>query len=280
MSILISSLRRYSLLLLLGLAMSASAAEPPPLQMGVLPYLSSERLFENFLPLKDYLETQLQRRVILSTAPNFKTYFQRATHGDYDLYFTAPHLALLAEKDYGHQRVSRFSQELSGILVVRLDSPVQRIQDLRGRTVIAPDDLAIIAILGENLLKQNGLLPTRDYRLLRTPSHNNALLTLHRLGADAALVGSGILKQLPVEVTQKLRILSRTPSLPNLMAMTPPRLAAAETARLQSAVLAFTRDGAGQKFFAATNFGDMQPISNGDMARLRPFLKNTRERLQ
>lgn len=280
MSILISSLRRYSLLLLLGLAMSASAAEPPPLQMGVLPYLSSERLFENFLPLKDYLETQLQRRVILSTAPNFKTYFQRATHGDYDLYFTAPHLALLAEKDYGHQRVSRFSQELSGILVVRLDSPVQRIQDLRGRTVIAPDDLAIIAILGENLLKQNGLLPTRDYRLLRTPSHNNALLTLHRPGADAALVGSGILKQLPPEVAQKLRILSRTPSLPNLMAMTPPRLAAAETARLQSAVLAFSRDGAGQKFFAATNFGDMQPITDTDMARLRPFLKNTRERLQ
>ena len=151
---------------------------------------------------------------------------------------------------------------------------------MRGRTVIAPDDLAIIAILGENLLKQNGLLPTRDYRLLRTPSHNNALLTLHRLGADAALVGSGILKQLPPEVAQKLRILSRTPSLPNLMAMTPPRLAAAETARLQSAVLAFSRDGAGQKFFAATNFGDMQPITDTDMARLRPFLKNTRERLQ
>ena len=280
MSILISSLRRYSLLLLLGLAMSASAAEPPPLQMGILPYLSSERLFENFLPLKDYLETQLQRRVILSTAPNFKTYFQRATRGDYDLYFTAPHLALLAEKDYGHQRVSRFSQELGGIVVVRRDSLVQRIQDLRGRTVVAPDDLAIIAILGENLLKQNGLLPTSDYRWLRSSSHNNALLTIYRQGADAALVDSGMLKQLPAEISQKLRILSRTRTLPNIMAMTPLRLTRVETVRLQSAVLAFTRDGAGQKFFAATNFGDMKPISDADMARLRPYLKVTRQRLQ
>lgn len=230
--------------------------------------------------MKDYLEGQLKRRIVLSTAPNLKTYFQRAARGDYDFYFTAPHLALLAEKDYGHRRVSRFSQELNGIVVVRHDSPLQRIQDLRGRTVVAPDDLAIIAILGENLLKQSGLLPIKNYRLLRTPFHNNALLTVHRRNADAALVGSGILKQLSTEVTQEIRILARTRAVPNIMVMTPPRLAAAEYTRLKSAVLAFTRDGAGRKFFAATNFGNMQPITDADMARLQPYLKITRERLQ
>ena len=285
MSIQASSLKIYclrlSVLFLAALPLApVSAAEPPPLQMGILPYLSSERLYENFLPLKDYLETQLKRRVVLNTAPNFKTYFQRAVRGDYDLYFIAPHLALLAEKDYGHKRVSRFSQELSGIVVVRHDSPVQRIQNLRGRTVVSPDELALVAIMGEQMLKENGLEPVKDYRLVRTLSHNNALLTVQRRGADAALVASAVFKQLPAELTQELRILTRTSTSPPVMAMANPRMTEAEYLSIKSIVLAFTRDGAGRKFFAATSFGDMQPITDTDMARLRPYLKITRERLK
>lgn len=285
MSVLTSCLRQYSrlLALLLGIALPAiptSAAEQPPLQMGILPYLSSEHLFEKFLPLKDYLETQLKRRVVLSTAPNLKTYYQRATHGDYDLYFTAPNLALLAEKEYSHKRVIRFSQELNGIVVVHRDSPVHRIQELRGRTVAAPDELAIVVILGQQLFKESGLEPVKDYRLLRSSSHNNAILTVLRRDADAALVGSGMLKQFPTEVTQELRILASTRTVPNIMGMAPPRMTAAEYTRLKSAMLAFTRDGVGREFFAATNFGYMQPITDADMARLRPYLKSTRERLQ
>ncbi len=99
------------------------ATEKPPLQMGLLPYLSGERLFEYFLPMKDYLEAQLQRRIVLSTAPDFKTYVQRAARGDYDIYQTAPHFALLAETEHGYQRVSRLTRELDGDVIVRRDHP-------------------------------------------------------------------------------------------------------------------------------------------------------------
>ena len=79
MSAQISSLQIFfrQLLIVTWLAMSlltpAWGTELPPLQMGVLPYLSTGRLFEKFLPLKDNLETQLQRRIVLSTAPDFNT---------------------------------------------------------------------------------------------------------------------------------------------------------------------------------------------------------------
>jgi len=106
-----------------GVATSALAAEPPPLQMGVLPYLSSERLFEYFLPMKEYLETQMQRRIVLTTAPDFKTYVRRAARGDYDIYQTAPHFALLAEVEHGYRRASRLTRELDGDVIVRRDDP-------------------------------------------------------------------------------------------------------------------------------------------------------------
>ena len=123
-------LRLLALSLAVLLVIPAFAAEPPPLEMGVLPFLSSERLFEDFLPMKKYLETQLKRRVVMSTAPDFKSYVQRAAHGDYDIYETAPHFALLAETTQGYRRVSRFTRELDGYVVVRSDSSVQRIEEL------------------------------------------------------------------------------------------------------------------------------------------------------
>ncbi len=263
-----------------GVATSPLTAELPPLQMGVLPYLSSERLFEYFLPMKEYLEERMKRRIVLVTAPDFKTYVQRAARGDYDIYQTAPHFALLAEIEHGYRRVSRLTRDLNGDVIVRRADPARRVEDLRGRTVITPDALAITSMLGERLLKDHGLSPKRDYRLLRTASHNNAILTVHRGGADAAFSSVEVLEGLAPEVRRELRVLVRTRQVPHMMVMTHPRLPAADYQRLKRALLAFTRDGAGRKFFQATGYGDMGPITDADMARLRPFLPDLRERLK
>lgn len=279
------SFRRYGRLLVTGLlaigpTAATLAAEPPPLQMGVLPYLSGERLFETFLPMKDYLETKLDRRIVLSTAPDFKTYVQRAARGDYDIYQTAPHFALLAEVEQGYRRVSRLTRELDGDIIVRRDSPVQRVEDLRGRVVITPDALAITSVLGERLLKDHGLSPERDYRLSRATSHNNAILTVRHGAADAALTSAAVFEQLPPEVKRDLRVLTKTRQVPHMMVMAHSRLPAADYERLKHALLAFTRDGPGRKFFEATGYGDMAPITDADMARLQPFLKDLKDRLK
>lgn len=61
-----------------------------PLQFGLLPYMSTQKLFAYYLPIKKYLEAALGRPVRMSTAPDFATYIKRARQGDYDLYHTAP----------------------------------------------------------------------------------------------------------------------------------------------------------------------------------------------
>ncbi len=267
-------------LVVAGMSIATLAAEPPPLQMGVLPYLSSERLFEYFLPMKEYLEGRMKRRIVLVTAPDFKTYVRRAARGDYDIYQTAPHFALLAEVEHGYRRASRLTRDLDGDVIVRRADPARRVEDLRGRTVITPDALAITSMLGERLLKEHGLLPGRDYRLLRASSHNNAILTVHRGGADAALSSAAVFEQLAPEVRRELRVLVKTRQVPHMMVMTHPRLAAADHQRLKQALLAFTRNGPGEKFFQTTGYGDMGPITDADMARLRPYLQDLKDRLQ
>lgn len=262
------------------LAAPASAAEPPPLQMGVLPYLSSEQLFKNFLPLLHYLETKIKRRIIMSTAPNFKTYVQRAARGDYDIYLTAPHFALLAETTQNYHRLSRVSHELNGYVVVRHDSMIQQIEDLRGRTVITPDELAITSMLGEQLLHKHGLSPALDYRLERSASHNNAILTVYRGGADAAITEPAVYEKFAPDIRRELRVLAKTDRVPHVMLMAHNRLLAKDYEQLKAALLTFTRDGDGRQFFEATGLDNMVPITNADMEKLHPFIALTWERMQ
>lgn len=278
-------LRRHSLRLMLLLfsallATPTAAAESPPLQMGLLPYLSSEQLFKNFLPLKNYLETRLKQRIIMSTAPNFRAYVQRAARGDYDIYLTAPHFALLAETAQHYRRLSRVSHELTGYVVVRSNSVIQQIEDLRGHTVITPDELAIISMLGEQLLLKHGLRPELDYQLERGASHNNALLTIHRGSADAAFTVPAVYDKLPANIRRELRVLAKTDSVPHIMFMAHSRLPAKDYDQLKAALLAFTREGDGRQFFEASGLGNMGPITDADMAQLHPYIALTWERLQ
>jgi phosphonate transport system substrate-binding protein len=279
------SLRRHWLRLMLLLftvllPAPASAAEPPPLQMGVLPYLSSEQLFKNFLPLLHYLETKIKRRIIMSTAPNFKTYAQRAARGDYDIYLTAPHFALLAETTQNYHRLSRVSHELNGYVVVRHDSMIQQIEDLRGRTVITPDKLAITSMLGEQLLLKHGLSPELDYRLERSASHNNAILTVYRGGADAAITEPAVYDRFTPDIRRELRVLAKTDQVPHVMFMAHSRLSAKDYEQLKAVLLTFTRDGDGRHFFEITGLDNMVPITNADMEKLHPFIALTWERMQ
>lgn len=275
-----SAARMLTMVGLLAILSEASGAAPlPPLQMGVLPYLSSERLFKNFLPMKHYLEAQLGRRVVMSTAPNFKTYIQRAARGDYDIYQTAPHFALLAENEQGYRRLARFSRELSGNVIVRQDSQIQHVADLRDRVVVSPDVLAITSVLGERLLHDNGLVAQRDYRLLRSNSHNNAIWTVYRRQADAAFTSAAVYESLRPDIKRALRVLSRTPEVPHMMLMANSRLSEAEYSQLKAVLLAFTRNGPGKQFFTSTGYYDIAPITDDDMARLQDFQPILKARL-
>ena len=77
-----------------------------------------------------------------------------------------------------------------------------------------------------------------------------------------------------------MRILAKTRAVPHMMIMAHPRLPAADFQRLKRALLTFTRNGPGKKFFEATGYGDMGPITDADMARLQPFLGDLKARLK
>ena len=243
-----------------------------PLQFGVLPYMSTRKLFAYYLPIKRYLEETLGRPVRMSTAPDFATYIKRAREGVYDLYHTAPHFAAQAEYEFGYQRVSRLMRELDGSIVVARDGPIKRPGDLRGRTLCTPDSLAIITFLGEQWLQDNGLQPGSDVEVKNFPSHNTAILAVLHGEADAAVTSAAVFENMPKMVNDKLRILTKTKKVSHMMFMANPDLPQKDLLALRKAMLAYTANAAGKSFFASTGYGDMGEITDKEMSQLKPFV--------
>lgn len=249
-----------------------------PLQFGLLPYMSTRKLFAYYLPIKRYLEETLGRPVRMSTAPDFATYIKRASQGKYDLYHTAPHFAAQAESEFGYQRVSRLLRELDGSIVVARDGPIKRPEDLRGRTLCTPDELAIITFLGEQWLRENDLRPGVDVVIKNFPSHNTAILAVLRGEADAAVTSAAVFENMPKVVSNKFRILTHTKKVPHMMFMAGPHLSPKDFLALREAMLAFTTNAAGKSFFNLSGYGDMGEITDTEMRRLKPFLAELNKR--
>lgn len=261
---------------------TAAVEAAQPIHLGLLPHLSSELLIKRYKPLIDYLEQYLQQPVIVSTAPDFETYIERATQGRYDLFLTAPHIAAYHERHDRHRRLARFSNELHGVILVRRDSSYGALKDLQGKKVVAPDSLAVITLLGEVTFQENGIDIDKDVNTKYTRSHNNAIRTVSEGKAEAAIVGMPVYKMVQANASLRvpMRILSKTNAIPHMMFMSPPRLSEAQTLRFRQALLSFSADGAGKAFFIGTPFGDMVEISDQDMLRLAAMLSLLERRLE
>ena len=262
------------------LADTESTNNKQAISLGMLPYISTHRLIEIFLPIKEYLEKELHRPVKLVTAPNFREYLQRSLDGEYDIYHTAPHFAALAELEYGHRRLSRYTRMLDGSILVAKNGTIKSIKDLKGKTMTTPGELAVITMLGEKLIMENGLELGKDISIRNTTSHGNAILSVAKSKADAAIVSAGVFERMPEDIKEKLTILTKTRKVPHVMFMANSKLPEKEYQAAKKAMLNFTADGPGKVFFTKTKRGNMTSITDTDIDILRPYVEILKTRLK
>lgn len=253
-----------------------------PLRLGLLPHLSTQLLLQKYNPLINHLQVELQRPVLFNTAPTFRTFIERVKKGDFDIYLTAPSMAAYHEKHNNHWRLAKFSEKTQGVIIVADKSNYKEIDDLKGKTIATPDILAVVTALGEVSLKENGISPDKDVKMIYTPSHNNALYFVAEGKTDAAILDYSIFKITYSHALQKqrLRVLEKTRKIPHMMFMSPVHINKQEKEQFKSVLLKFTADGKGKEFFANIPFKNIESITDNDMKSLKDFLEILEQRLE
>ena len=263
----------------------AAQAPAKPLVIGIMPYLSAQTLIATYEPLRTSLAQQLGRRVELATATDFKAFVENTLRHDYDVIIAVSHLARLAQREAGYLPVFGYGYSGTGnitsLLVVARDSEIKSLQELRGKWVVVPDRMAIVTIAGLDWLKKQGMTPQVDFRLIQTVSHNTALLTVKRGDASAAIITSGVLKQIPDDLRNSIKVLAFISDLRGLVFAFHPKMSEANSAALRAALLQFAYDSAeGRTFLRANGFNSLLPISETEMKLLDPYQTETKRLLR
>jgi phosphonate transport system substrate-binding protein len=198
------------LVCLAGATSAQGADTPPQLVLGVVPQFPAVELQRRWAPVVGWLESACKLRIRLDFAAGIPEFEARFLDGRHDLAYLNPYHAVMARRAQGYEPLVRDGQAmLKGVLTVRTDSPVQRLQDLQGATIAFPSPNAFGASLYMRALLE------RQHRVRFTPfyakTHGNAYRHVIKGEALAAGgVGSTLAAETP-DVQSQLRVLYETP---------------------------------------------------------------------
>ncbi|PUD98652.1 MAG: hypothetical protein C3L26_11740 [Candidatus Sedimenticola endophacoides] len=181
--------------------------QPPPLELGVLPYIGIEGLIEAYQPLTEQLGKDLSRPVLVVSARDYPHFLELTADRSYDLLITASHFARMAQLEGTYEPLFRPLTTYHEVVVVRKDSPIHDTAQLRGKRLAIPNRLAQTTILGRQMLKRHGIDPDRDATLIDAISHKNAIYNVLKGDVDAAIISTGGYRHSSDDVKADIRIL-------------------------------------------------------------------------
>lgn len=258
----------------LAIGLTSANAQQAPLKLGIMPFNSPLALIRTHQPLTEYLERQLGRKIIVLTSPDYFTHINQLLAGDFDIAITGPHFGAMAA-ERGMQLLFRYATELQPIFVVRNDSTIHQASDFAGRTIALSSRLSISSIGGINWLRQQGLRPNQDFRVVEYSSHGAAVAAVVANAADAAVTTYTPLRQIPEDLRTQTRVLASDIRMPHVMTLASTQLGSKTIRQLRQALDNFQHTPEGQAFFRETGYRGYTPVTPEDIEKLRPFIELT-----
>ncbi|MCB1889836.1 MAG: phosphate/phosphite/phosphonate ABC transporter substrate-binding protein [Rhodocyclaceae bacterium] len=231
-------IRCLALVCAAGIAIGARAET---LRVGVVPQFTSARIEGTWQPLLAEVGRRAGVTLELSPSPSIPDFERRFARGEFDLVYLNPYHQVMAHQAQGYRPILRdVGRLLSGILVVRKDSPLTRVEDLAGQVVAfpAPNALGASLMMRAALTNRFGIAFTPRYVKTHTSVYLNVLLGEAAAGGG---VRSTFREQKP-EVGDGLRILFETEKVPPHPISVHPRVPARV---VESLVAAFLDIGGG-----------------------------------
>ena len=188
-------------------------AAPETYTFSVVPQFERRMLFNIWQPIVDELEKRTGHRFRLVTSLSVSDYESDLAKGLYDFAYLNPYMMPLLESQPGYLPLVRDSRALHGILIVRKDSPVQRVEELEGKSLAVPSMTA----LGASLLLRAEL--DRKFGVKTRPviakTHSSVFVHVINGFTDAGGSVQKALSEQPAKIRDSLRVLHRTQDLPS-----------------------------------------------------------------
>lgn len=221
------------------------------LVIGFVPFQNSDQFIENLKPFDALLSEKLHRKVESFVASNYVGVVAGLQSKKIQVAFLPPFAYLLAEQTAQAKAIlmaknKRGKVSYTSTIYVRKDSPIQSLEDLKGKKIAFVDQSSSSGyIFPASLLKQNGLAADKDYEQVLSGGHDKSLQALLEEDVDAAAVFTEAperyAKDFP-EAKSDLRALATTKEVPGISVVVSGDLSETDRQSLQDFFLHLEKD--------------------------------------
>jgi phosphonate transport system substrate-binding protein len=227
---------------------------------------------ERYKPLLEILSKELKRPVRVQTVDKYADLEKDMAADKFELVFVHPaHIGLSAVKsgNYVGLATAKGYTDYCAHIMVKKDSPLKSIQDLRGKKIAVPSlDSITTVMFTANLRQLNFPQPGKSYTATR---YQDAVPFMIDQGfVDAGVTGSAAVAK--AWVNKGGRIIGETKPIPIKLFLVSKNVKEVERARLQSVLLSLSDTDAGRAALAKIGIAGFVPwntqVMNDATARL------------
>jgi len=172
------------------------------------PQFSVQNMHQIWTPIINEISKQTGKKIELKLYDSIPKFENAMKAGEIDFAFVNPYIVTKLKKTAGYEPIVRDSKMLSGILLVKKESPIRSVKDLQGKIIAFPTQTAF----GASLLIRAELHEKEKLEFVPRYVNSHTNVYLHTLTGKSAAGGS-VNKALEVErddIKSSLRILYKT----------------------------------------------------------------------
>jgi phosphonate transport system substrate-binding protein len=203
-----------------------SAASPPGLRLALLPCSNIETTFKKFHSLLSYLKEQTGLVVTIVVPADLAEFESLTKNGNIDFAIQDPHTYLELSKYFDTSSLVQAvalngTMEQSGVVVVRRDSGIAALPELRGKIVMfGPRTSTPKWIAGRMLFESKGVSVDRGLQVVNGGCCEDIAFAVVVKSVDAGVICDHFLSQHAVRqkelgvAPESLHVIGRTPAFP------------------------------------------------------------------
>ena len=247
---------------------------------GVHPLHNPQLLFKIYQPMVDYVNARIKGSELrLEASRNYAAFDEKLFSGYFDFSLPNPYQTVMAAKK-GYKIFGKMGDDenFRGIILVRKDSGINKVTDLRGKTVSYPAPTALAAtMMPQWYMLQNGLDVNHDITNSYVGSQESSIMNVF-LGKSAAASTwpppwKAFIKERP-EVARQVEIKWQTPPLPNNGLVVRDDVPQALVDTVSQIIFSMQNDEEGAKILSAMELSRYEKANDATYDRVREFLRN------
>lgn len=218
--------------------------------MGIFPRRNTKVTYRMFSSMASHLGAIMGIPVKLETAKNFKEFWENVKQKKYDVVHYNQYHYVVSHANHGYRAIAmneeQGSNTISGSIIVRKDSGIETLTDLKGKTIVfggGPRAMQSF-IIPTWLLEKEGITSDQyKTEFARTPP--NAIFSVYHGQSDAAGAGDAVLRMNQVQKaihSSELEFLVLSEPLPHLPWAVSDSLPEEQAQLFQSALLSLNND--------------------------------------